>query len=445
MNKRTTKLIVIAFAIAAIFAGIGYYIGKRPSLQHEKPADEAPASQQTRPVPVPTPSDAAPAQSNERKKPLYWHDPMVPGPRFDKPGKSPFMDMQLVPVYADEASGEGGVKISPQTLQNLGIRTATVESGTFARRIDTVGAVRADERRMSVVQSRAAGWVERLHVRAANDPVKRGQLLAEIYAPDVLAAQEEYVLALRHGDPDLMRAAKERLFLLGLSEAQVQRIAQSGSAERRVALYSPVSGIVAELGVREGAQVTPGMALFNLVDLSSVWVTAEIIENQAAWIGQGNRTEVRVAALPGKVFVGPVDYVYPEITAASRTLKARIVLDNRAGELKPGMYADVRLFGSDKQDVLTVPNEAVIRTGTRSVVVLAEGEDRFRPVEVEAGFETGDRTEILKGLEKGQTVVASGQFLIDSEASLRGALRRLSGSEESSAAKDAKGEDAVSK
>lgn len=418
MNKRL--ILVTSFLVLLLLSAIGgYWLSRKPM-----PAAE------------PNAAEEKPAQE---KKILYWHDPMFPQQRFDKPGKSPFMDMQLVPVYADEANDQGGVTINPRLTQNLGVRTVPVEIGRFARQVHTVGTVMPDEHRIEVVQSRASGWVERLYVKAMNDPVRRGQLLADIYAPELLAAQEEFVLALKHaggaGDP-LVQAARARLSFLGLSEEQIAALEKSEKPLRRVAFYSPINGIVAQLGVRQGMAVTPGMVMFNLVDLSSVWVTAEVVENQAGWIAEGNRAEIRIPAYPGKVFEGRVDYIYPELMAATRTVKARIVLKNPQGLLKPDMFVDVMLEAQSRENTLMVPTEAVIYTGRRSVVIVAAGEGKFRPVDVETGAESGGKTEILKGLEKGQTVVTSGQFLIDSEASLRTSLERFSEPEKSSGAKD---------
>jgi Cu(I)/Ag(I) efflux system membrane fusion protein len=416
MERRT-----IFFALALIFAtavGAGaYWLGWEAGRA-------APGAAETL-----TPQDAA--TPRQERKDLYWHDPMYPQHKFDKPGKSPFMDMQLVPVFANEATNGDGITVSSRVTQNLGVRIAPVEVGSFSRRIESVGTVAFDEHRIEVVESRAAGWVERLQVRAENDPVKRSQLLAEVYSPDILAAQEEFLLALRHvrahpADARLAAATRARLSLLGLSDRQIHDLETSGRAHRRIGLYSPLSGIVAKLGVREGMQVAPGAVMFSVVDLSTVWVSAEIVENQGAWVGEGKPVEARIAALPGKVFTGRVEYIYPQVMRETRTLTARIALKNPKLELKPGMFAELTLHGEEKTNALRVPSEAVIHTGSRSLVILAEGEGRFRPVEVETGMEAEGKTEILRGLEKGQQVVASGQFLIDSEASLRSALDRLS-------------------
>ena len=392
--------------------------GKSPFMDMQlvpKYADEAPAP---------------PAATAERK-PLYWYDPMVPDQRFDNPGKSPFMDMDLVPKYADEASepaaqGEAaGFRIDPRVVQNLGVRLARVELGALPQALLAAGVIAVDEHGIEAVQSRAAGWVERLGVKAVGDPVRRGQLLAAIHSPELYAAQGEYLLARRSGDAGLQDAARARLLQFGVGDVQLRRIAANGQAERRIELFAQHDGYVTELGVREGAQVQPGMSLFTLARLDRVWLNAELPEAQGAAIAPGAAASATVAALPGQRFDGTVEYVYPELSGATRTVKLRIGLPNREAQLRPGMYASVRLDGPPRTDTLTVPTEALIRTGTRSVVLIADDASRFRPVAVRIGVEAGERTEVLEGLAEGQQVVASGQFLIDSEASLRGALERM--------------------
>jgi Cu(I)/Ag(I) efflux system membrane fusion protein len=311
-------------------------------------------------------------------------------------------------------------------LQNLGIRTTTAERGRFWRRVDTVGTVQADERRIETVQSRTAGWVEKLRVRAEGDTVKRGELLAEIYSPELLAAQEEYLLLSRNpADAMLAQSARDRLSFLGLGPEQISGLERDRRADQRVRVFAPIGGVVAELGVRQGVQVGPGMSLFSLVDLASVWLIAEVPENQVAWIGTGKTVEAKIKALPGEVFEGKVEYIYPEVSPVTRTVRVRARLANPGLKLRPGMVADVTLFGGARKDVLLVPSEALIHTGRRSVVIVAEPGGRFRAAEVVTGMEDGERTEVLRGLEDGAQVVVSGQFLIDSEASLKTALTRL--------------------
>ncbi len=371
---------------------------------------------------------------------LYWHDPMHPQQKFDQPGKSPFMDMQLVPVYADEKGGDGGVGVSALVQQNLGLRVATAELADLGQETRAAGYVQADERRIVRAEVRTPGWVERLHVRAVNDPVREGQVLAEIYSPELLAAQEEYLLTRRMaqanpGDAGLAQAARRRLELLGMPEASIGRLDAGSAAERRVPLLAPISGVVSELGVREGAMVQAGAAAFTVTDLSSVWIAIEVPEAQGALLRQGARASAAVRTLPGRAYEGRVDYVYPEVNAQTRTLRARIALPNPGLLLKPGMFAEV-ILSSATRKALTVPTEAVIQTGARSVVIVAES-GRFRPVQVKVGAEARGRSEILEGLKPGEQVVVSGQFLIDSEAGLRGALERLQVSETAPPTSDA--------
>jgi Cu(I)/Ag(I) efflux system membrane fusion protein len=385
---------------------------------------------------APTPSGvAAPDSARAERKPLYWYDPMAPQQHFDKPGKSPTMNMELVAKYADDAPGSGDapagtIAIDPRVVQNLGVRLGPVEQGSFARSVDTVGVVAVDEHRIEAIQVRQPGWVEQLDVRAVGDSVRRGQRLAGVYAPDLLAAQQEWLIARTSGDSQLIEAAGQRLTLFGVSASQFAHIQKTGLADRRVDYYAPFDGYVMELGARQGAAVAPGTMLFQLADLQSVWINAEVPEAQAAWIKAGDAAVADVPALPGQHFQGQIDYLYPELTVATRTLKVRVVVKNPDKRLRPGMFAAVHLNGATQDRVLTVPTEAVIKTGTRTVVIVADDATHFRPALVRVGAEHGGRSEILEGLSLGQNIVASGQFLIDSEASLRGAFDNLAGSNE---------------
>ncbi|TFW29165.1 efflux RND transporter periplasmic adaptor subunit [Massilia horti] len=357
---------------------------------------------------------------------LYWHDPMVPGHKFDKPGKSPFMDMQLVPVYADEAGDQGNVVISPQVQQNLGIRTAEVKEGTLASGLEAIGSVAYNERDVAVVQARANGYVERLAVRAPLDHVRRGQPLAELYVPDWVAAQEDYLAA--RGMPDageLAPAARQRMRLAGMTDDQIRLVETTGKVHPRITVTSPMDGVVAELGAREGMTVTVGTLLYRINGLSTVWVNAEIPEAAAAQVRPGNAVEARTPAWPGLTFKGKVGAILPEIDPTTRTLKARIELANPDGRLVPGMFATVTLRPAASKPVLLVPSEAVVQTGERSIVFIAGEGGKFTPAEVETGLEANGQTEIRKGLDAGQKVVVSGQFLVDSEANLRGTLARI--------------------
>jgi Cu(I)/Ag(I) efflux system membrane fusion protein len=377
----------------------------------------------------------APAHDDGGKQVLYWYDPMHPQQRFDKPGKSPFMDMQLVPKYAGEDSEPGTVSISPNVVQNLGVRIAEAKHGAIEQRLEAVGTVAFNERGVVQLQARAAGFVERLHARAPLDPVAKDAPLVDILFPEWAGAQEEYLLLRKSGSAQLAAAARQRLALLGMSEAQIEAVDGDGKVRNRFTLTAPISGVIAELGVREGASVVAGQTLFRLVDLSTVWVNAEVPEAQAAWVTPGARAEARVPGYPGQVFQGRVGALLPEVNATTRTVRARVEVANRGALLKPGMFATLQFPRGDRRESVLVPSEALIRTGTRNVVIVSLGEGRFRATDVEVGFESGGETEIRKGVQAGEKVVLSGQFLIDSEASLSAAESRLEGSKEPAAHK----------
>jgi len=370
------------------------------------------------------------ADSSSNKKPLYWHDPMFPQQKFDKPGKSPFMDMQLVPVYADGEGDSSNVAISARVQQNLGIRTAEAIKGTLAPTIEVVGSVAYNERDVAVVQARANGFVEKLYVRALLDSVKQGQALAEVYIPDWVAAQEEYMSVKRMtgaGFDALRDGARQRMRLAGMTDEQIRHIDASGKVQARITITAPVSGVVTELGAREGMTVMTGAPLFRINGLHTIWVNAEVPEGFAAQVRPGNTVEARTPALPGTVFNGKVSAILPEVNSTTRTLKARVELVNLENQLVPGMFAKVNFTPNARKDAVLVPSEAVIQTGQRSVVIVVQGDEQFSPVDVELGIETNGQTEIRKGIDAGQKVVVSGQFLLDSEASLKGLTTRMRG------------------
>jgi Cu(I)/Ag(I) efflux system membrane fusion protein len=380
---------------------------------------------------------ATPGDATTGRRVLYWHDPMVPGPKFDKPGKSPFMDMQLVPVYADDAPPADGVPIDPRVQQSLGIRTARAVTGSLSTAISVVGNVAYNERDIVVVQARSNGFVEKLFVRAALDPVRKGQRLAELYVPEWIAAQEEYLEAKRlRTDVDalalggLADAAAQRMRLAGMTEELIREVDAKGAVQSRFTVTSPIDGVVGELSAREGMTIASGAPLFRLNGLATVWVNAEVPEAATAGLRPGMSVEARTPALAGVVFKGHVSAIVPEVNPATRTLKARVELANPGGRLVPGMFATVDLKTARRSDAVLVPSEAVIRTGTRAIVILAHAGGRFAPVEVKIGDESDGRTEIRDGVRAGDEVVVSGQFLIDSEANLKSALRRMDGAPE---------------
>jgi Cu(I)/Ag(I) efflux system membrane fusion protein len=358
---------------------------------------------------------------------------MVPGQRFDKPGKSPFMDMDLVPVYADEAGAGGSVKISGDATQNFGIRLGRVEQRVLQQRFEAVGAVAADERLTELVQARVTGYVRQLAIRSTLEPVRAGQRLATIESPDWIGAQSDYLSLLQAESAyseSLRVAARQRLLLLGVPEAAVRELEQTRKVAATTPIYSPISGVVTELGVREGAAFMPGALLFRIQGLRTVWVNAQLPETQLHGAQVGARVTVRSKSWPQLAFPGRVAALLPQVDAATRTLTARIVVDNPQQKLSPGMFVSVALDVPAAAAQLVVPSEAVIDTGEQAVVIVARGDGSFDVATVTTGAEVGDLTPILSGLTAGQQIVLSGQFLIDSEASLKSTLTRLKGSAE---------------
>ncbi|MEB0024762.1 efflux RND transporter periplasmic adaptor subunit [Pseudomonas sp. MH9.2] len=368
-------------------------------------------------------SGVAPEQglkASAERKALYWYDPMYPQQKFDKPGKSPFMDMQLVPQYAGGAGDRATVSIDPSLTQNLGLRFATVTRGVLGSSLDVTGVLAFNERDVAVIQARTAGFVERVYAHAPGDVLNANAALADILVPEWAAAQEEFLALKRNGDADLLAAARQRLRLTGMPAVLIAQVERGGKVQPNLTLTSPIGGVLQELNVRAGMTVAAGETLARVNGLSSVWLAAAVPESEAGSITVGQAVEARLPAFPGTVLNGKVSAILPETNSDSRTLRVRVELPNPDGRLRPGLTAQVHLNRSTEQRVLWVPTEAVIRTGRRALVMLVEDAGRYRPVEVQLGLENDDKTAILKGLEEGQKVVTSGQFLLDSEASLKG-------------------------
>ncbi|WP_079228299.1 efflux RND transporter periplasmic adaptor subunit [Pseudomonas putida] len=395
MNNTSIGLIT-ALALA-IGTGTGYWLG------HPGQSAQAPAA-------------------TAEQKPLYWYDPMYPQQHFPAPGKSPFMDMQLVAKYAEEGTGPAApaVQISQGVQQNLGVRLATVIRGRLQRNLQVSGVLAFDERDFSVLQARTAGFVERTYGRATGDVVAKGAPLADVLAPEWAGLQEEF-LALRHlGDVQLVAAARQRLLLAGMPGELVDRVARSGKVQNLVTLVAPSAGVIQALDLRPGMTVAPGATLARINGIANVWLEAAVPEAQASGLHEGQAVEAHLPAYPGETVLGKLTALLADADLQSRTLRLRIELPNKDGRLRPGMTAQVALRSGENADYLLLPAEAVIRTGKRDLVMVAEDQGRFRPVEVVLGQENGGQVAILKGLQAGQKVVASGQFLIDSEASLKG-------------------------
>jgi Cu(I)/Ag(I) efflux system membrane fusion protein len=365
------------------------------------------------------------AAKSEDRQVLYWYDPMVPTQRFERPGKSPFMDMELVPKYAGTEQDTTALSVPAQAIQNLGMRTSTVVRAVLPSAIDAVGSLAYNQREVATLQARSAGFVERVYGRAPGDVVPAGTPLADLLIPEWSAAQLEFIAVLQSGDARLVDAARERLRLLGMPEGLIEHVQRTRKPKAVQTVVTPIGGELLSLEVRAGMAVSAGQDLARLNGLSSIWLDAAIPESQAAAVQLGAQISASLTAFPGQTLKGRVIALLPSADVQTRTLTVRSELPNPDGKLRPGMFASVRLNSADEQPALLIPSEAVIRTGKRALVMLAEGEGRYRPHEIQVGREADGRFEVLVGLSEGQAVVTSGQFLLDSEASLQGVLAQV--------------------
>jgi len=372
-------------------------------------------------------------ESGGEKQPLYWVAPMDPSYRRDGPGKSP-MGMDLVPVYEEDGAGAGdsSIRISPAVVNNLGVRTAEARRGQLNTEIRTVGYVKYDEDRLVHVHPRVSGWIEKLHVKTSGDPVTGGEPLYELYSPELVNAQEELLLALSRGNERLLAAAEERLLALQFSAAQIETLKRSRKVSQVVKFTAPQSGVVDHLQIREGFYVQPGNTLMSIAKLDEVWVEAEVFERQAALVSRDAGVTMSLDYFPGRQWQGKVDYIYPTLDPETRTVRLRLRFSNVDAVLKPNMFALITITSTTTAEALLIPAEALIRTGRQDRVVLALGKGRFKAVEVKTGRSTAETVEIIEGLQAGDEVVISAQFLLDSESSKTSDFRRFSGSEEHS-------------
>lgn len=366
----------------------------------------------------------ATGEKSAEKEILYWVAPMDSNYRRDGPGQSP-MGMDLVPVYAGgEDLSEDEVQINPLVEQNMGIRTSAVKKGTLDRKIQAVGYVEYDENALHHVHTRVEGWIEKLSVKDTGDPVTEGQVLFEIYSPELVNAQEEYLLAKSNKNQDMLEAAAGRLEALGLSSEQIQELYESETTSQRVRVFAKSDGVVGMLGVREGTHVTPATHTMSIAELDKVWIVAEILERQSSYVEVGQKVEFELEANPGRTYKGSVDYIYPELDPTTRSLQVRIMFETNNEVLRPNMFARVTILVEGSESVLHIPSEAVIRGGLADRVVLAADSSIYRSVPVVVGMEVDARIQILDGLKEGDSIVTSGQFLIDSESNIEVAIAR---------------------
>jgi len=359
------------------------------------------------------------------------HKPMV----TSKVPKKDEMGMDYIAIYEEESDDSSNVIISPRIVQSMGVRTAKAEKGPLWRRIETVGYVDFDESKLIHIHLRTEGWINKLYFKSEGERVKKGDVLFEVYSPTLVNAQEEYISSIRSNNKRLLKASEDRLRALGVSSRVISDLNKTKRVQQNIKIYAEQNGIISSLNIREGTYVKPSTEILSLADLSSVWLLAEVFERQANWVKVGQSTEVYLSYLPGKVWNGRVEYVYPSLNQKTRTLKVRIRMNNPGERLKPNMFAAVSIFGGAKRDVISVPREALIRTGDEQRVIVQVKPGEFSAREVVSGIESGDYIEIISGIEDGEYVVTSGQFLIDSEASLKASISRMSEPDSMSASK----------
>lgn len=379
-------------------------------------------------------------EARHERKVLYYRNPMDPSVHAEAPTKDP-MGMDYVPVYDDEAAapsavaGRAPIDLSPERRTALGIRTAPAIEENVFRLIRTVGKVAVDERRVHHVHSRFEGYVERLDVNYTGREVRKGENLLSVYSPELLATQQEYLLAYKarqelaesgvdtavKGGVDLLAAARQRLLNWGIQPHQIRELEKTGTTSRTLDLHSDVAGYVVQKMVNEGQRVMPTDTLFDVADLSRVWVIADLYESDLPLVKVGTEVAVTVPYLPGRTWQGPVSWISPTVDDKTRTVKLRVEVDNADGQLKPDMYADVQLRAALGMGVL-VPDTAIVHTGERNLVFVEQAEGRLMPREVQVGAKTEHGTQILSGLQAAERVVTSANFLLDSESSLKAAV-----------------------
>ncbi len=420
-----------------------YTCGMHPDIIQEEPGDCPICGMKL--LPVKSSTSASSGEKKERKI-IYWRAPMNPNEIYDKPGKSR-MGMDLVPVYEDEVGGEGIVTIDPAIQQNMNVRIDEVTEKTIKTEVITNGILRTDERREFIVTTKVGGWVEKMYVNYTGQEVKKGQKLIDIYSPELVAAQQEFLTALdysksisysSHTDVlssgnELIKNARRKLELFDISAEEIENLKKTGKIKTYMTLYAPFDGTVIHKNIIEGQKIMPGTPLLKIADLKNLWLIADVYEYELSKIKVGSDAEIRFNYLPGKVFHNKVSFIYPTLDAKTRTVKVRIDIKNSNNELKPDMYADVVIKGKTLSGKPVVPEQAIIRSGRKSILILALGNGKFKPVEVKLGEYAEGYYQVLDGISVGNKIATSAQFLIDSESSLRSAVSQFRNSAESKA------------
>ena len=420
--------LALAAVVAISAAGGGYWQGTRKGGDHAA-------------LVTPAQSAAAPAGETKARKLLFYRNPMGLPDTSPTPKKDP-MGMDYVPVYEgeqdDQSSGPAAanqIKISTDKVQKLGVRTEVAKLRSLVRVVRAAGRIEPDERRVYAITPKFEGYVERLHVNATGQPVGKGQPLFEVYSPELVSAQREYAIAaqgvdsLQEAGGEAQRGMRQladsslmRLKNWDISEEQIKALAKSGETKRTLTFRSPVAGIVTEKKALQGMRFMPGEALYQVADLTAVWVVADVFEQDIGLIKSGSKATVRINAYPDKAFTGAITYVYPTMNAETRTVPVRIEVANASQLLKPGMFAQVELPVAAKGPVVTIPTSAVIDSGTRRIVLIQAGEGRFEPREVKLGARSDTYVEVIEGVMDGEPVVVAANFLIDAESNLKAAV-----------------------
>ena len=405
MNSR---YLIMATLLLAVGISTGWWLGR----QHPEPQQSGEKLLTTQPAVSPTEPTV-----------LYWFDPMMPEQHFDKPGKSPYMDMELLPKYAESsltAESQARIHIDSALSENIGMRLAPVTRQPWKRQTDVSGLIAFNERDVAIIQSRTAGFVEQVWPLTIGDVISSGQAIAEILVPEWAAVQQEFLAVQRMGDSNLLDAARERLHLSGLPASLIQQLEQTGMVQTHYTVKAPITGMIQNLDLRNGMTVSNGQTLARINGLSRVWLDVALPESQADLARTGNPASVKLTGADHQSLSGQISAILPSLNESSRSIRVRIELNNPQLQLRPGQSAQVKLESADQDSVLTVPTEALIRTGKRTLVMRADKNGHYFPTEVSAGHEMNNQTQIISGLTEGQQVVASGQFLIDSEARLSG-------------------------
>ncbi len=378
--------------------------------------------------------------ASEQKQPLFYRNPMNPEITSPVPAQDA-MGMAYVPVYEDAGVGdvEGTVKINPVIQHNIGVRTATAERRAFSRTIRAVGRVDYNEEKMIRLHPKTDGWIRELRIDKTGQPVAEDDILLSIYSPKLVSTQQEYLLALNHleglkdsrfddirrGAEALANSPRQRLALLDVPEHQIRELEQSREIKESLHIHAPAGGTVLRIGARQGQFVSPATELYMIVDLSTVWVYADVYDYELPWVKEGDRVEMTLASVPGRIFRGELAYIFPYAESKTRTTKIRLVFDNADLVLRPEMFAEVTIRSDEKLNQIVVPAEAVVRSGDYNQIFVMTGPGTFEPRKVQLGVESGGLVAVTEGVQAGEEVVTSAQFLIDSESKLREATAKM--------------------